>query len=347
MCIFAFSIEKKMKKVNRSRVERPRLVWGRTLGVACLMALFASCGGGSGRNEISMSGAFALYPLGVQWANAFMQLHPDVHIDVSAGGAGKGMTDVLTDMVDFAMMSREVYEDEFARGAKVYPVAQDAVVCDVNAANPHLQELLDRGITREMCAKIWSATDGLTWGDLLGTADDTPVHVYTRSDACGAAETWANFFGMKQESLQGTAVFGDPGIAAAVQKDPYAIGFNNIAYAYSAETRLPNDGLAIVPIDVDGNGSVEAHERFYDNLDMLMDSIAAGCYPTPPARTLYLVVNRAPRTAVDTAFLRFILTEGQKLNATSGYIPLSSATTASYLESLGATPAGDSASTQL
>ena len=301
--------------------------------VALTASLLAGCSG-SGKNNISMSGAFALYPLGVQWANEYMRLHPEVHIDVSAGGAGKGMTDVLSDMVDFAMMSREVYEDEFAKGARIYPVAQDAVVCDVNSSNPLAMELVKRGITRDLCKLIWSSPEGLTWGALLGTDDPTPVHVYTRSDACGAAETWANFFDMRQEDLQGTAVFGDPGIAAAVQKDPNAIGFNNIAYAYSAETRLPNEGLAIVPIDVDESGTVEDHENFYDNLDRLMDSIAAGCYPQPPSRTLYLVVKQAPRTAADTDFLRFILTEGQSLNVKSGYIPLSQKMTTSIVEEL-------------
>lgn len=46
---------------------------------------------------ITLSGAFALYPLAIQWADEFHRLHPDVDIDISAGGAGKGITDVLDD----------------------------------------------------------------------------------------------------------------------------------------------------------------------------------------------------------------------------------------------------------
>ena len=38
---------------------------------------------------ITLSGAFALYPLAIQWADEFHRLHPDVDIDISAGGAGK------------------------------------------------------------------------------------------------------------------------------------------------------------------------------------------------------------------------------------------------------------------
>ena len=65
--------------------------------------------------SISVSGAFALYPLAVQWGNEFEEMHPDVRVDISAGGAGKGMTDVINGMVDFAMMSRDVYEEEIGR----------------------------------------------------------------------------------------------------------------------------------------------------------------------------------------------------------------------------------------
>jgi len=55
---------------------------------------------------------------------------------------------------------------------------------------------------------------------------------YTRSDACGAAENVAKFFGKKQEDLLGVGVFGDPGLAQAVKKDPLGIGINNIGLRF-------------------------------------------------------------------------------------------------------------------
>ena len=56
--------------------------------------------------RLSFSGAFALYPMAVKWSEEFKKVHPDVKIDISAGGAGKGMTDVLNNMVDIGMVSR-------------------------------------------------------------------------------------------------------------------------------------------------------------------------------------------------------------------------------------------------
>ena len=75
------------------------------------------------KGKITLSGAFALYPLVVKWAEEFQKIHPGVTINVSAGGAGKGMADALSKMVDLGMYSKEVSPEEQAKGAWWVPVA--------------------------------------------------------------------------------------------------------------------------------------------------------------------------------------------------------------------------------
>lgn len=279
--------------------------------------LLAGCGGrGETRKDaqgrevlsgyITLSGAFALYPLAIQWADEFHRLHPDVDIDVSAGGAGKGITDVLADQVDIAMVSRELKPQEKEKGAVAFAVAKDAVVATVNKDNPEYKRFLKTGLSREEAKRIW--------------AGKTKLNVYTRSDACGAAETWAAFLDTKQEDLKGTGVYGDPGVAETLQKDVNGIGFNNIGYAYNDKTHRPTCGLAVVPIDVNGNGKVDAGERFYDTLDHLMAAISEGKYPTPPARNLYLVTAGKPKNPVVVAFLEYVRTKGQRLCVPAGFV---------------------------
>ena len=298
--------------------------------MSAVAMLAVSCGGGPKTvsddelsGELSLSGAFALYPLAVQWAAEFQQMHPSVHIDISAGGAGKGMTDALAGVVDFGMVSREIYPPEIEKGAVGFAVAKDAVAPTINAANPKLKELLEHGLSRETAVKIWVTGEAVTWGDVLGTDDATPLHAYTRSDACGAAETWAMWLDTKQEELCGTAVFGDPGVAAAVQKDIYGIGMNNIGYAYDNDTHRPNDGLAVLPIDADGDGRISDVERFYDSKEQFVEAIASERYPSPPARDLYLVTNGVPTDPVAVAFLDYVLGKGQAKCIPSGYIGIS------------------------
>ena len=275
------------------------------------------------KGQISLSGAFALYPLAVKWAEEFKKLHPGVKIDVSAGGAGKGVTDALARVVDLGMVSREIHAEELKKGAWSVAVAKDAVVPTINAKNPKLKEILARGITQSAAIKVYITGEYKTWGKVLGNSSTIPIRLYNRSDACGAGETWAKYLGeKKQDDLLGTAVFGDPGVASAVQKDPLAFGYNNIAYAYDMRTKKPNPGIVVLPIDVNNNGKIDGAENFYATSTQLITAIAQGKYPSPPARNLYLVSNGKPTNPVVIAFLKFILTQGQKYNVPNGYITL-------------------------
>lgn len=302
-------------------------VFGSTIFLVAVL-FTVSCGNrrkaveGELSGDISLSGAFALYPLAVKWAEEFQILHPAVHIDISAGGAGKGMTDVLANVVDLGMVSREVYPAEIEKGAVAFAVAKDAVVATINTENPALADLLKKGITRETASKLWITEEYKTWGQLAGTSEKSHIHLYTRSDACGAAETLALWMGKKQEDLGGTGVFGDPGLAQAVQQDRLGVGYNNIGYAYDEGTRLPNPGILVIPIDVNGNGQIDDDERFYETKDRIIEAIAAGKYPSPPARDLYLVSNGIPKDPAIVAFLQFVLTDGQQYNIPVGYISL-------------------------
>ena len=291
--------------------------------------LFSACGGSRKAPEselsgtISISGAFALYPLAVKWAEEFREFHPHVRIDLSAGGAGKGMTDVLANVVDIGMVSRDVYPVEEQRGAVAFAVAKDAVVPTISTNNPALTDLLKKGLTRDAAYNLWISGETKTWGQVAGTSDRNPVHLYTRSDACGAGETWAQWLDKKQEDLGGTAVFGDPGLAQAVQRDRLGIGYNNLSYTYDEGTRLPNPGIIVLPIDVNGNGIIDDDERFYETKDCIIAAIAADKFPSPPARDLYLVTNGVPKNPAVVAFIKFILTEGQQYNVPIGFISLS------------------------
>lgn len=275
------------------------------------------------KGEIQLSGAFALYPMVVKWAEEFRKIHPKVRIDISAGGAGKGITDALAKVVDLGMVSREIYPQETIKGAYAIPVVKDAVIPTVNSDNPLIGQIKAIGLKREVAKDLWVKMSAKTWGDVLGIRSKIPVHVYTRSDACGAAETFAAWLDVKQEDLEGTAVFGDPGVTSVIQRDKVGIGFNNIAYAYDITSKKPYRRIAVIPLDLNGNGRIDADENFYETSTELNAAIAAGKFPSPPARELYLVSNGRPTKPEVLAFLEYVLTDGQEFAPMNGYIGLS------------------------
>lgn len=275
------------------------------------------------KGTISISGAFALYPMTVKWAELFMEKNPGVRIDISAGGAGKGMTDALTGMVDLGMFSREITQIEIDQGAWYIAVTNDGVLPTIHAENPILESLQERGMTRVQFMELFLSDSAHYWEE-YGTGDkSSKINVYTRSDACGAAEMWGKYLGKNQESLYGIGVFGDPGMADAVRNDRYGIGYNNMVYVYDMKTRIKFPGLEVIPLDVNSNGVIDAEESVYGTLDEIMAAIQNGTYPSPPSRDLYFIARGTPSDPVVLAFLEWILTEGQQYVSEAGYVRLS------------------------
>jgi phosphate transport system substrate-binding protein len=299
-----------------------------TAAIFMTVVLFSTCLRNSSGQEklsgqLSISGAFALYPMTVKWAEEFRKINPDVRIDISAGGAGKGIADALAGMVEIGMVSREIYSEELKKGAFPVAVTKDAVVAVVSGQNPAISDILAKGMKKDAGNNIWITGKFTSWGQAFNFKSSAPIHIYTRSDACGAAEMWAKYFGKKQEDLLGVGVFGDPGLAQAVKRDPLGIGFNNIGYAYDATTKQQVKGLKVVPIDLNNNGKIDDDENFYNSMNDLIAAISSGKYPSPPARELYFVCKGNPKkNKVLNEFIKWVLTDGQKFVHEAGYIEL-------------------------
>ncbi len=303
--------------------------WQQLIIVMILSGLvIAACGqpapasqSGAVQGTITASGAFALYPMMVKWGEEYQKLHPDVKFDISAGGAGKGMTDALAGQVDIGMVSRSIKPEEEQQGAYWVSVVKDAVFPAVNVKNPVLQDLLSQGVSHDKFVDIFITGTIKTWGDLIGRPEiKDEIHVYTRSDACGAADAWAKYLGKAQEDLKGIGVYGDPGIADAVVKDPLGIGYNNLAYAYDATSGQPVAGLVTVPVDANDNGKADAGEVL-DTKAKAVEAIATNKYPSPPARALNMVTKGKPSGLLQD-FILWTLTDGQKFVDSAGYVAL-------------------------
>ncbi|MBN1449536.1 MAG: substrate-binding domain-containing protein [Anaerolineales bacterium] len=290
--------------------------------VTACIPFAAPANGESLQGKITVSGAFALYPLVLRWSEEFQKVYPGVKFDIAGGGAGKGMEDILAQKVDIGMVSREITPEEETQGAYPIAVAKDAVFPMISEQNPVLSELLARGVTRETLTKIFITGEVRTWGQVVGKTDITDeIHVYTRSETCGAAETWGLYLGGGQADLSGNGRFGDSGIIRALIKDPLGIGYSNQIYAYGLGD-IPPAGTIVLPIDLNGNKQAESDE-ILDTRQKATAAVASGLYPAPPSRILYLVTNGKPDGIVQV-FIEWVLLEGQDLVDRLGYVQLSS-----------------------
>jgi phosphate transport system substrate-binding protein len=275
-------------------------------------------------STIKVSGAYSLYPMMVVWAQEYQKLHPDIKIDVSSGGAGKGMSDALAGSVDLGMVSRDITAAEISQGIVAVAVVEDAVLGTINTANPVLDKILEHGLTKQQLRDIFINYSIQTWGQLVGDSTNTkPIKVYSRSDPCGAAETWVKYLGnYSQDDIptieEITKVKGDDSMSKAVAGDPFGIGYSNVNYIYSNTTRTPKEGIVVIPLDLNGNGTIDPEESFYENRDDVVNAEINHTLPSPPSRLVYLVtLNNF--TGITKDFVRWILTDGQQYTFNNGY----------------------------
>ncbi len=279
--------------------------------ISLLIASFLSISGGRVLAQdkelggtITLSGAWAIYPTAVAWAEAFQKKYPKVKIDVSAGGAGKGAADAIAGLVDIGMVSRDPDPAEIKKGITPIYILHDAVFPVTSDKNPALAELLKKGVKLNTWVGIY--VDGLitTWDQVIGSKVDKKIHVYTRSDSCGAAQSWAAYLGKKQEDLKGVGIYGDPGLLEAAKRDPIGLGFNNFSYIFTRDGSVVS-GARIVPIDSNENGIADSDE-IYANREAAIKAIRAGRYPA--TRKNYFFVKGKPNGLVKE-FIEFTLSE--------------------------------------
>ncbi len=271
---------------------------------------------------ITISGAFALYPMMTVWADEFHKIHPGVEFDVQAGGASKGMTDALAGAVDIGMVSRTIKPEEESKGAYWVSVTKDAVFPVVSAQNPVANELLAKGISQGTFNKIFITGEIKTWGEVIGKPEITDeIHIYTRSDSCGAADMWSLFAGGKvQADLQGIGVNGEPALVDTVIKDPLGIGYSNLNSVFDMKTGNVVSGALVPPIDINSNGHADTDE-YYKSKAEAVAAVSSGKYPAPPARFENLVTKGKPN-GLTQAFMEWILTDGQQYLEQAGYVQL-------------------------
>lgn len=273
--------------------------------------------------NISISGAFALYPIVVLWSEDFKKINPNVRFNISAGGAGKGIADVLTNMTDIGLVSRDLHPQELTKGALPIFVAKDAVLGTFNVNHPNASLLKERGLTQEELENIFVHTKYKSWNNIDSRFTSEAIGVYVRSDAAGAAETWAKFFKRSQEDLKGIGIFGDPGLAQAIKDSPTAIGFNNINYVYDLKSKKTTANIEVIPIDINKNGKIDAEENFYTDIETLTEAVALGKYPSPPSRELLFVIKNNNNSKLVKEFIRFVLDKNQqRYLLENGYVPL-------------------------
>lgn len=274
------------------------------------------------KGQISVGGAYALYPVMASLSADFMELYPGVKIEIERTTSGEGAQGLIEGKYTLAMISSPLTEDKISAGVWEVPVAKDGVAPIISASNPYYDQLINRGVDPGEFLKVFTGEQPMVWGDLAGNDSREKIEVYTREEESGAASVWASFIYRKVDELRGTKVTGDDAMIKYVGENPLALGYCNLSYAFDRTTGERTGNVQILPVDLDYDNRIEKKELPFMNLEEAHRSLWLGFFPDVLCRELTIGSMGKPTDEVVVEFIKYILTEGQNVVRETGYCGL-------------------------
>jgi phosphate transport system substrate-binding protein len=319
------------------------------------VVMLAGCGGGGGGTASSeivrINGAGATFPMPIyqRWFADFKTSHPNVEINYGGGGSGAGIRQLTDGTVDFGASDMPLKDEEIA-AMKVkplhFPTVIGAVVISYNVegVGPDLK-LTPDVITDLLMGKIKKWNDprlaALNPGVKFPAADIVPVH---RSDASGTtfiftdylskiSPEWKSKVGANTKvawPVEGLNGQGNPGVAGLLKQTPGSFGYVELIYAvqnkmnYAQVQNAAGNMTKATLESVTEAAAAAAKDMPADFRVSITNPPGANAYPIA-SYTWLLIPSRfadAKKGAVMRDFLKWMLTEGQKIAASLTYAPL-------------------------
>ena len=270
--------------------------------------------GGELSGMVMIDGSSTVFPISQAVAEEFQKKYPRVKVVVGTSGTGGGFKKFVTGETDINDASRPIKQVEIDQcrqhGIEFLElrIAIDGLSVVVHPDN----DWCDR-LTVAQLREIWRPGSKVNnWSDvdpswpqerirLFGPDTDSGTFDYFTEVVCGES-------GASRTDYTPSA--DDNVLVRGVSGERYSLGY--FGYAYYAENRDKLKAVAIAPGD-DPSAAVLPTD----------ETIESGQYK-PLSRPLFLYVNRASLKKLPVVeFLRYYLTEGQKLVSEVGYVRLS------------------------
>jgi phosphate transport system substrate-binding protein len=284
---------------------------------AALLPMSAGCGKKSGTSTdqaktvaIQSIGSDTMVNLAQAWAEAYSKVRKNVSVEVSGGGTGVGIAALLNGTADIANCSRKLEAEELAKAKakgedpKEFLVGYDGLAIFVHKDNPL------KSISIEELSDIYREGGTITkWSQLgieglPGAKNDEIIRVSRQNNSGTYQYFRETVVGKKADFKAGSLdMNGSKDVVELVSRTPGAIGYSGLGYATAAVRIVPVSRKKGEPGVVPSIPTV--HDKSY-----------------PIARPLFMYTPGVPSVEVKS-YLDWILSpEGQKLVATTGYVPL-------------------------
>lgn len=267
------------------------------------------------KERVVVTGVRFAYPLVQKWIEEFNAVRPDIEIVIESRSA--------SDPAQYDILIEAYEQDEDVRATREYlHIARYAVLPIANSESEFAKVYGRKGLTTALIKQLY-------FDDLLADKDqqekiEAPYMVYTRLQRAGTPRIFAKYFGYTQDDYAGKAISGaDAHLVQAVIKDQTAISYAPLSLIYDLESSLPQEGIAVLPVDLNGNRRVTDDERIFGSLADVLGYLEQATDKTSrniPVDYLHLSVQKITSNKAALEFIKWVAANGvNDLNA-FGYL---------------------------
>lgn len=284
-----------------------------------------------------------VYALTSKWAAEYSNQFPDRKILVkSVESADIG--GILQTGGKMGFISNEYLSNRSYKAGWEIVVGRDVIVPVMNPGNPIAEEIMQKGVSPEVFARLFNNPESRTWGAFPGKTNPIPLHIYIAEDE-SVKSGLTKFLGIAKLPVVGITLIKSEEMASAIQKDPLAIGFCKVNSILDPVTQNIAANIQLLPIDKNGNGKLDYMENIYTDANAFMRGVWIGKYPKALNSEISSISNTQPRNENEIAFMKWVLTEGQQFLNPIGYSELVSSEKQTQLEKISYSPVTETTST--
>jgi len=310
------------------------------MGAALLLGTVAAAEG------LLINGAGATFPapLYQKWFSEYNKINPNIKFNYQPIGSGGGIKQFSEGTIDFGASDAVMKDDQIAKAPDVVhiPTVLGAVVVAYNVPGLSSVHLSGETLASIFLGKVTKWNDPAIVADNPGaTLPDKAIVVARRSDGSGTNAIFTDYLckvspEFKNKVGSGTSVNwpvglggkGNDGVTGLVKSTPGAIGYVELAYALQqklAVAELKNKDGQWVKASIESTTAAAAGVEMPADYRVSITN-APGKDAYPIAGFTWLLVHRDSKDAAKgTAivnFLRWAITDGEKMAAPLDYAPL-------------------------
>lgn len=286
-----------------------------------LFALFVSTnvfGAENAPNDpIVISGTKFTYPLIEKWIAEYTKVNPAANIKLAAkANAGQ--------VADLNIIAHQPAQNELQPDQEIIYAGRYALLPVTNINNPILAAVSKKGLNKKELDKLFFEV--VDYGsDESAVKSKYKATIYSRENQACASTTLAQYFGHVSSEIRGKKVIGDDiYLLSAVKNDSIGLSYNNLGYLFDVDSRNLKDGIALLPIDL----KKEAKQLLSSNLDNVLSILENNKIETVPVEKIGFIYNQKVSKKEVSAFLKWVLSDGQKFNHEKGFLNLDNQSTA-------------------